>query len=147
MSSEVSIKQLPQITEINNGDLILVQTPNSTNTLLFENFVIGLENTTFASTFNKHTTDIETLCSNQAFLSSIVDSVSADTSSDIIALSTFTDTISADVNILSTSFFRPDLQPLGNSSPGTTLTLAALSTIQLSLCGKTFNFLVSSTTP
>lgn len=63
MSSEISIKQLPQITEINNGDLLLVQTPNSTNTLDFENFVIGLENTTFGTTITKNTTDIDALSS------------------------------------------------------------------------------------
>lgn len=61
MSTEISIKQLPQVTEINNDDLILVQTPNATNTLLFSNFVIGLENTTFGSTITKNSTDIETL--------------------------------------------------------------------------------------
>ncbi len=71
MSSEVSIKQLPQITEINNGDLILVQTPNSTNTLLFENFVIGLENTTFASTVNQNTSNIETLSTDVTTISSV----------------------------------------------------------------------------
>jgi len=63
MSTEISIKQLPQITEINNDDLLLVQTPNATNTLLFSNFVIGLENTTFSSTITQNTTDINTLSS------------------------------------------------------------------------------------
>lgn len=61
MSTEISIKQLPQITEINNDDLLLVQTPNATNTLLFSNFVIGLDNTTFSSTITQNSTDINTL--------------------------------------------------------------------------------------
>lgn len=61
MSTEISIKQLPQITEIDNDDLILVQTPNATNTLLFSNFVIGLDNTTFGSTITQNSTDIKTL--------------------------------------------------------------------------------------
>lgn len=64
MSSQISIKQLPQITEINEGDLILVQTPNATNTLLFENFIIGLDNTTFGTTVTQNSTDIEALSSN-----------------------------------------------------------------------------------
>ena len=64
MSSQISIKQLPQITEINKGDLILVQTPNATNTLLFENFIIGLDNTTFGTTVTQNSTDIETLSGN-----------------------------------------------------------------------------------
>ena len=61
MPDQVSIKQLPQVTEINTGDLILVQTPNATNTLLFENFIIGLDNTTFSSTISGHTTDIKAI--------------------------------------------------------------------------------------
>jgi hypothetical protein len=63
MSKEVSIKQLPQITEINDDDLILVQTPSSTNTLLFKNFIVGLDNTTFASTISANSTKIEELSS------------------------------------------------------------------------------------
>ena len=61
MSKEVSIKQLPQITEINDDDLILVQTPSSTNTLLFKNFIVGLDNTTFASTISANSTKIQEL--------------------------------------------------------------------------------------
>ncbi len=61
MADQVSIKQLPQVTEINTGDLLLVQTPNATNTLLFENFIIGLDNTTFSSTISGHTTDINAI--------------------------------------------------------------------------------------
>lgn len=70
MSSQISIKQLPQITEINEGDLILVQTPNATNTLLFENFIIGLDNTTFGTTVTQNSTDIGVLSSNIETLSS-----------------------------------------------------------------------------
>ena len=63
MADQVSIKQLPQVTEINTGDLLLVQTPNATNTLLFENFIIGLDNTTFSSTISSQRTDIDSLSS------------------------------------------------------------------------------------
>lgn len=62
-STEISIKQLPQVTEINNNDLLLVQTTNATNTLKFENFVVGLENTTFASTISANATDIDSISS------------------------------------------------------------------------------------
>ena len=64
MSNEkISLKQLPIISEINNGDLILVETAAATNTLDFKDFVIGLENTTFASTFSSHTTEIDSISS------------------------------------------------------------------------------------
>lgn len=72
MASQVSIKQLPQITEINKGDLILVQTPNATNTLLFENFIIGLDNTTFSSTISSLNTSVDTLSTNLDSLSSVL---------------------------------------------------------------------------
>lgn len=62
-STNISIKQLPQITEINNNDLLLVQTSNATNTLKFENFVVGLENTTFASTISANATNIDSVSS------------------------------------------------------------------------------------
>ncbi len=62
-STEISIKQLPQVTEINNNDLLLVQTTNATNTLKFENFVVGLENTTFATTISANATDIDSVSS------------------------------------------------------------------------------------
>jgi len=67
MSTELSIKQLPVITEINNDDLILVQTAAATNTLKFENFVVGLENTTFSPTICANTTSID-------YISSVIDS-------------------------------------------------------------------------
>lgn len=59
MSTEISIKQLPAVTEVNNNDLLLVQTLNSTNTVKFENFVIGLNNTTFSSTICANSTNID----------------------------------------------------------------------------------------
>lgn len=60
-TEEISIKQLPSVTEINNNDLILVQTPNATNTLKFSNFVIGLDNTTFAPAISANATDIDSI--------------------------------------------------------------------------------------
>ena len=64
MSNEkISLKQLPIISEINNGDLILVETAAATNTLDFKDFVIGLENTTFASTISSHATEIDSISS------------------------------------------------------------------------------------
>ena len=60
-SQEISIKQLPLIDEINTGDLLVVQTPNATSTLDFDNFVIGLENTSFSPTISAHTADINAL--------------------------------------------------------------------------------------
>ena len=38
-SSEVSIDQLPVVSQIVNGDFIIVQSPNATSKLDFKNFV------------------------------------------------------------------------------------------------------------
>tara|TARA_R110001583_G_scaffold140491_1_gene292715 strand:+ start:296 stop:589 length:294 start_codon:yes stop_codon:yes gene_type:complete len=61
MSSNISIKQLPLITEINGEDLILVQTENETNTLQFSDFVVGLDNTTFGTTITNNSTNINSI--------------------------------------------------------------------------------------
>tara|TARA_R110002153_G_scaffold150596_1_gene302097 strand:+ start:6689 stop:7051 length:363 start_codon:yes stop_codon:yes gene_type:complete len=62
-STNISIKQLPQVTEVNNNDLLLIQTSTATNTLKFENFVVGLENTTFAPTISANATNIASVSS------------------------------------------------------------------------------------
>ena len=43
----VNIAQLPQVQQINNGDLLVVSTPNGTYTIDFENFIIPGGNSTF----------------------------------------------------------------------------------------------------
>ena len=60
-STDVSINQLPETNQVVNGDFIILQTPNATNRLNFSNFVVGLENTTFGSTIELHTTEIQAL--------------------------------------------------------------------------------------
>jgi len=60
-STEVSIKQLPTVSSIESGNFVIVQTENATNKLDFKDFVIGLENITFANTINENTTDIQAL--------------------------------------------------------------------------------------
>ena len=38
-SSEVSINQLPVVNAVNNGDFLIVQTPNATNHVDYENLL------------------------------------------------------------------------------------------------------------
>ena len=45
----VNINQLPQVQQINNGDLLVVSTPTGTYTIDFANFIIPPDNTTFYS--------------------------------------------------------------------------------------------------
>jgi len=81
--SSISIKQLPQVNEINSDDLLLIQTPTASNTLEFKDFIIGLENTTFANTISTFNTEIESLSSKVHTLSS-----SDITNTDAIATNT-----------------------------------------------------------
>lgn len=60
-STEISIKQLPTISSIETGNSLIVQTDNATNKLDFKDFVIGLENTTFANTINTLTTRVNAI--------------------------------------------------------------------------------------
>jgi len=71
--SSISIKQLPRIEEVNTGDLFLIQTPSSSNTLDFKDLIIGLENTTFANTISTFNTNIEILSADVGSLSAKVD--------------------------------------------------------------------------
>jgi|TARA_A100000172_G_scaffold74455_1_gene56540 hypothetical protein len=69
MSTSINITNLPQVTEINSDDLIFIQTPTSSNTIEFKNFVIGLENTTFGSTIINNSTGVNTLSTDLTNLS------------------------------------------------------------------------------
>ena len=71
--SSISINQLPRIEEVNTGDLFLIQTPSSSNTLDFKDLIIGLENTTFANTISTFNTNIEILSADVGSLSAKVD--------------------------------------------------------------------------
>lgn len=107
MSSEISIKQLPLITEINGNDLLLVQTQNETNTLLFSDFVVGLDNTTFGNTIVTNTSRLNTL-------STIVDG--------ILSGVTITNVGSSFPALSATTFFADrievdDLITLGTGTP------------------------------
>ena len=81
-STYTNILDLPRITNISNGDLMIVQSDDLTTTIDFEDFLIPLENTTFAGTISSHsaqietnTTNIATLCSELAQLSYNVASI------------------------------------------------------------------------
>ena len=60
-SSEISINALPITSQIVNGDFLISQSSNTTSRLNFENFVIGLDNTTFKDTIETHGVDIVAL--------------------------------------------------------------------------------------
>ena len=83
-----NVRELPEVFSVAAGDLLLIVTENGTNILDFENFVIGVDNTTFGSTLSSNTTDIATLSSSFNTLSSSVDSSIAALSSSVITSNT-----------------------------------------------------------
>ena len=79
----VNIKGLPRIEEIVNGNLLIVENEQGTNTLDFVNFVIGPNNTSF---FNQITNLSAAVVSLSATTTSLINSLSATTTSLINSL-------------------------------------------------------------
>lgn len=90
MATEVyiNIKDLPELSQINNGDYILVETSTGTHTLNFENLLLPIENTVITTTVNQNASAFNSYFSNL--------------SSNLESLFTGNDTISSNLEILST---------------------------------------------
>jgi hypothetical protein len=152
MSTQISIKQLPQITEINSGNLILVQSANATNTLDFKNFVIGLDNTTFGTTITQHSTDITVLSGTTipTFSANIMTKLTADVTALSANLGTNILKNKTQNNSLSSILFN------GNANPTAVLPMSADGTghgrqvinlfgLPIDINGTTYNILISAT--
>ena len=72
-----NIKELPETFSIGIGDMLVIETDEGTNIMDYNNFVIGLDNTTFGTTITQNVTDIATLSSDVESLSAAVESLSA----------------------------------------------------------------------
>ena len=93
MATEVfiNIKDLPEVTEISNGDYILLETSTGTHIIDFQNFIVPPSNTVLTTTVtqnsnavvtlsalvNTHSNTINTLSSNLDLLTSSVNGVSS----------------------------------------------------------------------
>jgi|11_taG_2_1085331.scaffolds.fasta_scaffold00851_5 hypothetical protein len=75
-----NIKELPETFSIAAGDMLVVETDDGTNIMDFNNFVIGLDNTTFGTTITQHSADLATVFSEVDSLSSAIDSSVAELS-------------------------------------------------------------------
>lgn len=85
----VNIKGLPRIEEIVNGNLLIVENEQGTNTLDFVNFVIGPNNTSF---FNQIINLSAAVVSLSATTTSLINSLCATTNAQIQSLSSTVDT-------------------------------------------------------
>lgn len=58
ISTKISIKDLPQLQQINNGDYLIVESSDGTYILDYENFILGPENTSITTAVDQLATDI-----------------------------------------------------------------------------------------
>ena len=56
-----NIKELPEAFSLTSGDLLIVEDTEGTKILDYDNFIIGLDNTTFGTTVTQNATDIVAL--------------------------------------------------------------------------------------
>ena len=63
-----NIKELPEVFNVEPVDLFVVETLDGTSIVSFDNIIFDLTQTTFESTFNRHTTDIQTLSADVELL-------------------------------------------------------------------------------
>lgn len=100
----VNIKDLPEITEMNNGEYILVETPTGTHIIDFKNFVLPIDNTIITTTVSSHATAIANLNTQFGALSTntsiSLSNLSATHDNDVAKLTTKFDTLSTKVDLL-----------------------------------------------
>lgn len=135
-STEISIKQLPTITSIESGNFVIVQTENATTKLDFKDFVVGLENTTFANVISSSTAGFAGITANTTRSINNASNIAAN-AANITSLNTDMDTVSADVISLSSSVGGLNIDGTGGVT-FTALTATSLSAGSLSANGNEF---------
>ncbi len=68
MSSNINIKNLPEVDEIQPGDFLLVEIPAGSRILDFKNFLVSKDNITFSAELSAFSRDITSLLSRTATL-------------------------------------------------------------------------------
>jgi len=129
-STEISIKQLPTITSIESGNFVIVQTENATTKLDFKDFVVGLENTTFANVISSSTAGFAGITANTTRSTNNATNIATNTA-NITTLNTDVDIVSANVISLSSSVGGLNIDGAGGVT-FTALTAASLSAGSLS---------------
>ena len=129
-STEISIKQLPTITSIESGNFVIVQTENATTKLDFKDFVVGLENTTFANVISSSTAGFTGITANTTRSTNNATNIATNTA-NITTLNTDVDIVSANVLSLSSSVGGLDIDGSGGVT-FTALTATSLSAGSLS---------------
>lgn len=113
-----NIKELPETFSVAAGDMLIIETDDGTNIMDFNNFVIGLDNTTFGTTITQHSTDINTMYSDIDTLSAEVEANLTQSTTDIAAISAafITDTTKCLITLSAQNEFGPTLVKSSNVS-------------------------------
>jgi hypothetical protein len=93
-----NIKDLPEVFNIEPVDLFIVETVNGTSVVSFDNIIIDLEQTSFETEFDKHTTDILTLSSD--INSALEAAAGEDVLNEIEALNNEVDVLEAELEAI-----------------------------------------------
>jgi len=115
----INIKTLPRVEEVVNGNLLIVETEQGTNTIDFSNFVVGPNNVSFY-------TQITNLSAQNISLSAStttqIANLSTTTNQQITALNTRIDSLSATVsNAVSSVFYAASAIFIGYGSTASSL--------------------------
>jgi len=99
-TTNIGINQLPVTNEIVDGDYLIIDNGTETRRLDFKDFIVGLENVTFASTISSNSSDISALSATVNTNTTNLNALSA-TSTNINALSAKVNTNTINISALS----------------------------------------------
>ena len=140
----VNIKSLPRVEEVVNGNLLLVENEQGTNTIDFENFVIGPNNASFYSQISNLSAQIISLSSSATSLvNTNITSLSSTVDTKVTNLYTNISYVSSTiVNTVSAVFYLAGSVtiPAGFSAPSSPITFNLPSNVFLNANDINLNF-------
>ena len=102
--TNVNIKDLTQIEEVVSGNLLLVETETGTNTINFDNFVVGPDNVSWYTAFETVSGQVATLSADLGNVNYTERSAVTALSAEVQLLETQFRALTSDVTTLSSSF-------------------------------------------
>jgi hypothetical protein len=140
----VNIKSLPRVEEVVNGNLLLVENEQGTNTIDFENFVIGPNNASFYSQISNLSAHIISLsASATSLVNTNITSLSSTIDIKVTNLYTNISYVSSTiVNAVSTVFYLAGSVtiPAGQSAPATAIAFNLPSNVFINANDINLNF-------
>lgn len=102
--TNVNIKDLTQIEEVVSGNLLLIETETGTNTINFDNFVVGPDNVSWYTAFETVSGQVATLSADLGNVNYTERSQLSSLSAEVQLLETQFYALTSDVNTLSSNF-------------------------------------------